>query len=546
MIVFWGILMLVCSFLAWILNIIANRMASLTAASAIQTIRQDLFSRSLTLSARQIDELTLSSLESRLTSDTYIIHRFLGISLRMGVRSCMLFAGGIFFCLWLSWQLSLVLLILVPVLSCTLFLILKSSRPLFHEVQDRSDRLVQVIRENVLGIKVVKAFDRSAYEKARFAEANGSLRDAEVKANDRMALLEPMVNFILFGGLCTVLITGARLAEMNLVQAGTVMAFLSYFIQIANSIMGFNRLFNLYNRSLASTERISAVLRMPLDHNQTAPDDDFVPLPASRPDIPEIEFRDVSFSYLGEKQSLSNLSFRLFAGEKLGVMGATGSGKSTIIRLLLRQYELDAGEILIRGVPLRKLDPTSYRKLFGIVLQNDFLYGDSIRENIRFGRDLSDSEIENAAEAAQAAEFIRRKEGGFDFILASKGVNLSGGQKQRLLVSRALAARPDILILDDSSSALDFRTEARLRTALGQKYPGSTSIVIAQRISSVVDAKQILFLEQGQTIALGSHPELMENCPPYREIAETQLGEFSALGEETDIAENFMEARADA
>lgn len=521
----WGIIMVVFSIGAWILNIAANRMAARTVSLAVKNIRQDLFTRILHLSSSQIDELSLSSLESRLTSDTYVIHRFMGASLRMGVRASMLFLGGVFFCFFLSWQLALILVLLIPPLALVIRLIFNKGVPLFHQVQNRLDEMIQVIRETIRGVKVAKALDKIQYEKDRYQESNLALKNAEIKAIDRMAMMSPMVNIILYAGLSVVLLIGANLAREGVIQAGVIIAFMTYFIQITNSLIALNRMFNIYNRAVASSTRIDRVIKAEIDTSQMVDEAKKTPLPQSDPQVPEVEFKDVSFTYPKAKNNIKNISFKLFPGETLGIMGATGSGKSTLVRLLLRQYDVSEGEVLIRGVNVKHIDQEELSDFFGIVFQQDFLFGGTVRENVAFGRELSYEQLMEATEYAQATEFLEQKDGGLDHILASKGVNLSGGQKQRLLLSRAFAGQPEILILDDSSSALDFRTDAKLRQAIDDHFEGTTTIIIAQRVSTVRQAEQIIFLENGEILALGNHEYLLEHCEPYREIAEMQMGE---------------------
>lgn len=524
-IMLWGFAMVVFSFGAWVLNFSANRMASGTASRAIRSIRQDMFARAMKLSARQMDKLTVSSLESRLTTDTYALHRFLGATLRMGIRSMMLFIGGVFFCFWLSWRLALILVVLVVPLFFAVRFVFRRAIPLFHTVQRKLDDLVQIIRENIRGIRIIKALDRTDYEKERFGVSNEDVRAAEVRAIDQIAMMSPLVNVILYTGLTGVLILGARLVDVGMLQTGTIIAFLSYFILITNSLLGLNRMFNIYNRAVASIERIKEVLNMPTDENQLVPEDAST-LGEADPSVPEIEFKNVSFSYLGIKNDLENISFALYPGETLGMMGPTGSGKSTVIRLLLRQYDVQEGAILIRGQDIRTIKPEALNHLFGIVFQNDFLFGGTVRKNVDFGRGLSDELIRVATEHAQASIFLDEKEGELDFILASKGVNLSGGEKQRLLLSRALAGAPEILVLDDASSALDFRTDAKLRQALRDHYGTTTSIIIAQRVSSIRHADRIIFMENGRISAMGDHETMMKESRMYREIAEMQMGEW--------------------
>lgn len=525
LVVIWGVMMIVLSISAWILNIIANRMASKTSSDAIQNIRQDLFERSMRLSSKQIDKISVSSLESRLTSDTYVIHRFLGATLRMGIRAVMLFIGGVLFSIYLSPKLSMVLILLIIPLVLIIRYIFKKAGPLFRQVQSNLDNMVQVIRENIRGIKVSKALDKTEYEKSRYMSSNLQVKDSELAAVDQMAIMSPAVNTILYGGLSVVIIWGANLVGNGELQVGVIMAFLSYFIQITNSLMMMNRMFNVYNRSSASSKRIEEVINMPIDENQVVENE--VELPESNSLVPEIEFRNVTFSYLGKKPNVKNINFKLFKGQTLGIMGATGSGKSTIIRLLLRQYDVDQGEILLRGINIKRLSNIQANKIFGSVFQNDFLFKGSIRENIDFGRNLDDKRLLEAATHAQAIEFINTKDGALDFNLASKGVNLSGGQKQRLLLTRAFAANPEILILDDSSSALDFKTDANLRKAISDYYMDTTSIIVAQRVSSVIHADNIIFLNNGEILDSGTHEQLIISCEPYREIASMQLGELS-------------------
>lgn len=520
--VMWGVIMLLLAIAAWYMNVVANRMASRSASIAIQNIRQDLFERSMTLSARQIDKLTISSLESRLTSDTYAVHSFLGATLRMGLRSIILFLGGVIFSVYLSPRLSLVLVLLILPLFILVRFIFSRAHPLFRKLQLRLDEMVQVIRENIRGIKVSKAMDKVDYEKDRYAQVNESVKDVEIKAVDQMAMMSPMVNTILYGGLSVVLIWAAYLIDKDLLKLGVVMAYLSYFIQITNSLMMMNRMFNMYNRAQASVMRIEEVVNLPKDENQIH--EGLEELPEKNIAVPEIEFRNVTFSYLGVRDNAIDISFKLYSGQTLGIMGATGSGKSTIIRLLLRQYDIDQGQILIRGIDIRKLKKEAINKMIGIVFQNDFLFKGTIKDNIDFGRRLDDLAMLDASDHAQAREFIDTKEGNLEFELASRGVNLSGGQKQRLLITRALASKAEILIFDDSSSALDFETEQKFRKALEENYNNTTKIIVAQRISSVINAEEIIFLEDGKIIARGRHEDLLETCQPYQEIAQMQMG----------------------
>lgn len=524
MVLIMGATMMLAAFLEWILSIYSNRTAAKISSETIKEIRQDLFERSINLSSRQIDELQISSLESRLTSDTYSVHNFLGMTMRMGARSVMLFFGGVFFCVLLSPRLSLVILVSILPIFLTIRLIFNKTRPMWKSLQEKVDEMVQVIREGIRGIKVSKALNKVNDEKKKFYKANDKVRNEQVEANYIMSLAQPIVNTILYSGLGVVILYGGYLITQNQLKVGTIIAFMSYFIQITNSLFMLNWFFNIYSRAMTSVKRIEEVIFMPIDESQMV--DNPVKLPKSNSDYPEVEFKNVSFAYDGMKNSLSNINFKLMKSEKLGILGATGAGKSTIIKLLLRQYDVDAGEILIRGVNIKNIDPKDLNNLFGSVFQNDFIFKGTIKENIDFGRNIDDFMLSQATVHAQASEFIEEKDDQLGHKLSSKGSNLSGGQKQRVLLSRAIANNPSILILDDSSSALDFKTDAKLRKAIESEFNDSTGIIIAQRISAVINCEQIIFLEDGEIIAKGNHDYMIKNCEPYQEIAEMQIGEM--------------------
>lgn len=525
MVITIGLLMILVAILEWLFGIIANRMASKISSDSIQEIRRDLFNRSIRLSSRQIDKIGISSIESRLTSDTYTVHNFLGTTLRMGARSIMLFFGGIFFCVLLSPKLSVVLLVIIFPIFLIIRFIYNRTQPMWKELQKRFDDMVQVIRENIRGIKVSKSLNKVDDEKQRFYEANDNVRKQSIKATDTMAITSPVVNSILYTGLAFVIIYGGNLITKNEIQVGVIIAFMSYFIQITNSLFMINWMFNIYSRAMTSIKRIEEIIFMPIDENQVV--ENPTDLPKPNLDIPEIEFKNVTFAYDKAKNSLENISFKIYKGESLGIMGATGSGKSTIIRLLLRQYDVDSGEILIRGINIKNIRHDDLNSLFGSVFQRDFLFKGSIKENIDFGRYLDEKLLNEATKNAQAYEFIDEKDDKLDHALASKGVNLSGGQKQRVLLSRAFASKPEILILDDSSSALDFKTDSNLRKAIDENFKDTTSIIVAQRISSVLSSRQIIFLEEGKILAKGNHKYMLENCIPYKEIADMQIGNKS-------------------
>ncbi|HEY5586642.1 MAG TPA: ABC transporter ATP-binding protein [Ruminiclostridium sp.] len=516
LILIWGVIMILCSVVALVTNIIANRMASKVAKDTTEAIRHDLFSKISYFSCRQMDEFTIPSLESRLTSDTYNIHQLIGMMQRLGVRAPILLLGGIIVTLTLEPVLSLILILIIPFIGLLVYLVTKKSIPLYSGQQRAVDILVRTVRENITGIRVIKALSKTNHEKQRFSDVNEDVVNREKKAGITMALTNPMMNLFLNTGLTMVIIVGASRVNAGLTPPGKIIAFLTYFIIILNAMLSITRMFVLYSKGSASANRICQVLDT---------QEDLKLEPKNHIDNGyHITFDHVCFSYHKGKDNIDDISFELKQGETLGIIGATGCGKSTLIRLLLRLYDVDQGEIRINGDNICSIPPKKLHTKFGIVFQNDVLFADTIAANIDFGRGLSRKQIEVAAEYAQAKEFIDSLSDGYDHILTNRSSNLSGGQKQRLLVARALAARPEILILDDSSSALDYKTDSLLRKALVQNFQNTTTIIIAQRVSSIMYADHILVLEEGKAIGYGTHEQLIQNCESYSEISMTQMG----------------------
>lgn len=526
----WGGVMFLCAVTAFVTNVTANRMASKVARDATEVIRHDLFEKISYMSCRQVDEFTIPSLELRLTNDTYHIHRMIGMMQRLGVRAPILLLGGIIVTLALEPVLSLTLILMLPFITLLVYLISKKGIPLFTESQRSVDKLVRTVRENIAGIRVIKALSKTAYEKARFGKVNSEVVKNESRAGITMALTNPAMNLLLNLGLTLVIITGAYRINAGLTKSGEIIAFLTYFTIILNAMLSITRMFVMYSKGSASADRIREVLE--------APDDLVAESVSHTNDEYHITFENVTFSYHKSKSSavcfdngrdekkntLEDISFALRKGETLGIIGATGSGKSTIARLLLRLYDPDEGVIRISGDDLRSIPQDELHTKFGVVFQNDILFADTIASNISFGREISQEQIEKAAACAQAREFIDQLPLRYEHMLATKSSNLSGGQKQRLLIARALAADPEILILDDSSSALDYKTDSLLRKALAEDFGNTTTIIIAQRISSIMHADRILILEDGKMLGYGTHTQLLETCEVYREIYELQMG----------------------
>ena len=510
-----GLGMIVCAILAWLGNCCANRLSTNVSREITRKLRFDLFSKVTALSAAQQDRITDASLVSRLTSDTYNVHNMIDRLQRLGVRAPMLLVGGIIVSLTLEPVLTLVLIATLPLLAAVTWWSSKRGVPLFTQVQQAQDRMVLKVQENMAGARVIRALSRTQWERNAFGEVNANLAAQQRKADLTMAVVSPVTSFVLNAGLAGVVLAGAYRVHIGASQPGTIIAFLSYFTIILNALLAVTRMFVMYSKGSASAKRIEEILLMPVELQQISAD----------PSVEKahIVFDNVSFSYNKNYNNVSGLSFRIGEGEALGIIGPTGSGKSTLLALLMRQYDVDDGEIRIHGKPVRMLSKEELHAQLGVVFQSDFLMADTIRENIRFGRNVDDVSILDAVECAQAS-FIHQKEGGLDFSLNVKGRNLSGGQQQRVLIARAIAADPRILLLDDCSSALDFRTDRELRHALCQRHGLATTIIVAQRVSAVMAADLILVMDKGRIIGQGTHAELLQACPMYAELCHIQLG----------------------
>lgn len=518
-----GGIMVFCAIVAIWGNITANRYASRVARDMTEKLRNDLFERISYLSARQIDRFTIPSLESRLTSDTYNIHRMIGMLQRLGIRAPLMLVGGVVITFFLEPVLTLVLVAVLPFVGITVYAVSKKGIPLYTKQQEADDDMTRVVRENAQGVRIIKALHKEEAEKARFDTANANLNRQEKRAAENMALTSPLMNLFLNGGLVAVIFVGAIRVNAGVSEPGKIIAFLSYFSLILTAMMSITRIFIMCSKGIASAGRIGEVLDAP--EEMTA---DLQYATKVEQNAPHICFDDVSFSYNGVKDDLSHISFTLEKGQTLGIIGPTGAGKTTLISLLMRQYDVTGGAVRLSGVDVRGMEKKDIAKKFGAAFQNDFLFADTIRANIDFGRGLTDAEMEEGAKTAQAWDFIQNKEGGLSHMLTIKGANLSGGQKQRVILSRALSGSPEILVLDDSSSALDYATDAKLRQAIRERsetmQEPPTTVIVAQRISSIRHADLILVLEDGKITGKGNHEELMRSCALYREIAETQMG----------------------
>ncbi len=514
-----GIAMLVCAALAWLGNCTANRLSTGISREFTRKLRRDLFDKVESLSARQRDMITDSSMVSRLTSDTYNVHQMVDRMQRLGVRAPILLIGGMSVAACLEPVLTLVMAGTLPLLLLVVVVASKRSLPLYTQVQQCEDGMVRKIQENMAGARVVRALSRTLWERDRFDEVNESLAESQCRASRVMATVSPLVSLLLNFGLAAVILVGAMRVSMGLSQPGKIIAFMSYFTIILNALLAVSRLFMMYSKGQASANRIKEIMSMEPDLKikESAP----VQEDAS------LVFDHVTFSYNKSRANVEDISFALKEGETLGIIGPTGAGKSTLLSLLLRQYDPDQGEIRLGGRNIASITSEDLHKDVGIVFQNDFLMADTLRENIRFGREIDDDALLTAADRAQA-KFIRENDEKLDFALHVRGRNLSGGQQQRVLISRALAGNPRLLLLDDCSSALDFKTDLALRRSLREEYRGTTTILVAQRVSAVMAADHILVMDSGRMVGYGTHEELRQSCPLYRDLCKLQLGDAPA------------------
>ena len=538
-VVFWGIMMLLLALLVRFLNITANRMAVKVSRNSIFRIRRDLFWKSLNLSGSQIDEFGLPSLTSRMTSDSYNVQDFIQSMQTMGVRAPIMLFGGIIITMTMDVGLASILCIMAPIMIVVIVTISRKGIPLYEKVQASVDDIVRVMRENITGIRVVKALSKEDYEKRRFAATNEQMTQKDIHASMLMSLPGPVMTLFLNCGLVLVVIVGAYRVNNGFTQPGVILAFLTYFNMILMGVMGLNRIFMMISKANASAKRIAAVVEIEEDLQQ---------LPDAEGAVPKsddfIVFDHVDFSYGaestherkvtgqnaftegGRKKCLTDIDFTIRKGGSLGIIGATGCGKTTVINLLMRFYDPTSGHVFVNGKDVRTYDKDELHRMFGVVFQNDVIFADTLKENIIFGRDVDDSGLVMAADDARARDFIEAYEDTYEHKAVIHGANLSGGQRQRVLIARALAAHPQILILDDSSSALDYKTDAMLRKAIAEHHADTTMIVVAQRISSIMNLDHIMVLEEGNVIGYGTHEELMNSCQMYKDIYRTQMGEM--------------------
>ena len=514
-----GLLMLLLAVCGGIFGVGSSAFSGATSHSFSRDLRNDAFSKVMDFSFQQTDKFTTGSLVTRLTTDINLIQQFVDLVLRMFVRSFMMFAGGIIMMLRLNVDFGIVLLVALPIELIFMLVIIGKASPIFKILQKKLDKVNSVVQENVSGARVVKAYVREDFETKRFSVSNDDLTGTALKVHKIMAILGPVLSIVLNISVVAIIFIGGEKIESvaSEMKVGSVMAAITYITQILHSITMVSMMFMSITRAKASAERIGEILDTePVIRTGNTKIDS----------IDEIEFDNVDFFYPGfeGKTVLNNLNLKIRKGENIAILGSTGSGKTSLINLIPRFYDVSSGALKINGIDVREIDLESLRNRISVVMQKTELFSGTVNSNMRWGDENADeTEIISAAEIAQADEFINNMPDKYEGYVAEKGASLSGGQKQRLSIARSILKKPDVLIFDDSTSALDLSTEARLRQKLFEKLKGTTVITIAQRIASVKNCDRIAVIDDGSLVAIGSHEELLENSEIYRDIYESQM-----------------------
>ena len=514
-----GGLMLLVAIGGTICAIIATYYSSLVAIGFGQLIRGKLFTHVENFSLHEFDTVGTASLITRTTNDTTQVQQVLIIMLRIMIYAPLMCVGGIILAVSQDSTLAWVLVAIIPIVVGTILVIMRNAIPLFQVMQIKLDKLNLVLDEGLTGVRVIRSFDRIDHEKRRFDVANKDLTDTAIKVNRIVAILMPAMMLVLNFATIAIIWFGSIRIDRGEMQVGSMIAFLQYATQILFALLMVSMLFVMLPRAAASADRINEVLDMEPEIKD--------PLTPKIADAQHgyVEFDDVTFSYPGaEEPAIANVSFRANPGEVTAIIGGTGSGKSTLVNLIPRFYDIDSGSIRVDGVDVREVAQAQLRAKIGFVPQRAVLFAGSVADNIRYGReDASPDALVHAATVAQANDFISEMQNGYDSIIAQSGNNVSGGQKQRLSIARALVRQPEIYVFDDSFSALDFKTDSKLRAALKPEIVDSTVFIVAQRVSTVMDADQIIVLEEGHVAGIGDHRTLMATCEAYREIVVSQL-----------------------
>jgi ATP-binding cassette subfamily B protein len=514
-----GAIMLGVTFIQVMFAIVATFYGARAAMGFGRDVRRDLFHTVMGYSAREVGQFGAPSLITRITNDVTQVQVFVLMTCTLFVTAPLMIAGGLFFAVREDGPLSLILLVAIPLLLVSVGSVALRMHPQFTKMQDRIDRVNQVLREQISGMRVVRAFVREPDEAARFGKANADLTETSLKTGRMMAVMFPAVLLTINVSSVAAVWFGADRISAGQMQVGSLVAFLSYLIQILMAVMMGTFVLMMGPRASVCAKRIEEVLQT--SSSVVAPDAGVTELPGAA----SLELRHAEFAFPGAEQPvLRDINVRVDAGQTLAIIGSTGSGKTALLNLVARLFDVTAGEVLIGGVNVRDLDRRLLERLIGFVPQKPFLFSGTIGSNVRFGnQDATDAEVWEALEVAQARDFVEAKPEQLEAPIAQGGTNVSGGQRQRIAIARALAHKPAIYMFDDSFSALDLATDARLRAALAPVTTDAVTVVVAQRVSTIVRADQILVLEEGRIVGLGTHRELLESCPTYQEIVESQF-----------------------
>lgn len=516
-----GGLMLLVAGIGTVCSVMASFLSSKTATGFGTILRRKIFARVESFSLQEFNHFGTATLITRTTNDINQLQTVTFMIMRMMIMAPIMCIGGIIMAISKDRPLSLVIVAVIPVIAIVIGFTMSKAIPLFKLMQLKIDKLNLVLRENLTGIRVIRAFNRIEKEKARFEDANADLTENAIKVNKIMAALMPVMMLVMNLTIIGIIWFGSIRIDHGDMQVGSLMAFIQYAMQIMISLVIFSMMFIMVPRASASAVRINEVL-------ETVPvitDAEKSASPGTKKGL--LEFRDVTFSFPGAEQpALSNISFTARPGETTAIIGGTGSGKTALVSLIPRFYDVDRGSVLVDGMDVREMPQSSLRAKIGFVPQKAVLFTGTVTDNIRYGKaDATAEEVRQAAATAQALEFIEGMKEGFDAVIEQGGINVSGGQKQRLAIARALVRRPEIYIFDDSFSALDFKTDARLRGALKQETAEATVLIVAQRVTTVMEADRIIVLDNGEMAGMGSHKELINSCAVYREIVYSQLSE---------------------
>ena len=515
-----GILILILNILGIVFAIFGQKFAAIASMGVGKDVRDDIFSHINNLSHAELDKFTTTTLLNRSVNDVRNIQNGLGATLRVVMRAPCLIIGSLVLSLFINLKLSLIFLVLIPILVLIVWFIMKKLKPLLVEIKGKLDRTTEVTRENLTGVRVVRAFNKQAYETEKFKSANYNLINAQIKHGMWNSALTPLISIVVNFSVIVLFYFGGIEVNLGELTSGTLIAFIDYFSIISSSIVVMANLITIVTRMNASSERINELFivknSIKNPSNPTKIDFDNI-------NLGKVEFKDVNFSYSNVKNAVTGLSIKAEPGEIIGVIGGTGSGKSSIVNLIPRFYDVSSGEILINDINIKKYNVEDLRSFIGLVPQNPTLFDGTIRSNMCWRKpDASDDEIIKALKIAQAYDFVKDYPEFLDHKVNRGGKNFSGGQRQRLTIARALVGNPHIIILDDASSALDFATDAKLRKAIRTALSETTTFIVTQRTNSIKDANKIIVVNNGSVVDIGTHTELLERCQIYQEIHYSQ------------------------